>query len=506
MADTDVVVTDTDTSTRKSTTADGHWRYSANGVSELNAGTILRGRRTIYTDQEEINRGNLLAVLQQACITHEINRSAIEYLYNYYRGKQPILDRVKEVRPDICNKVVENHANEIVAFKTGYLFGDPVAYAGRAEDDCAEAIKELNRFMSAENKETEDTELANWMHICGVAYRMVLPKKDADEEDESPFDLITLDPRDTFIVRYNGVKKTPVMAVKYVDSEDPSVPRVYSIYTKNRFYEVVGDRITKDVRHTIGSIPIVEYPLNQAKMGAFEAVIPLLDSLNTLASNRMDGVEQFVQSLILFHNVDISSEDMQKLQEMGAIKYKDVDATMKGEVKYITAELNQEGSETLKKDLYESVIIITGMPNRNGGSSTSDTGSAVVLRDGWSAAETRAKETEKYFTRSEKEMLKVVLRICRELNMLDLHLSNVEIKFTRRNYENTMSKVGVLTAMLANNKIAPRLAFIHSGMFTDPESAYTESEVYYETHKDELKEDSEWNDDASAIQTRINAG
>ena len=495
------------TETAKSTTKNGHWVYNADGVSpsDLDAGTILRGRKPIYTDQPVITRENVLDVLQKSVLTHNTNRSAISYLYNYYKGAQPILDRVKSIRPDICNKVIENHANEIVSFKTGYLFGDPVAYAGRAEDDCAEAIKELNRYMSAENKETQDTELANWFHICGTAYRIVLPKTDGDAEDESPFDMATLDPRDTFIVRYTDIKKKPVMAVTYVEFDDPSKETVYSIYTPTRYFEVTGDEITVDTANPMGMIPIIEYPLNQARIGAFEIVLPLLNALNDLASDRMDGVEQFVQSLILFHNVDVSEDDVQKLSEMGAIKYKDVDATMPGDVKYITAELNQGGSQTLKDDLYESVIIITGMPNRNGGSSTSDTGSAVVLRDGWSSAETRAKETEKYFTRSEREMLKRVLHICRELNGMELHLSNVEIKFTRRNYENAMSKASVLTAMLQNNHIAPRLAFVHSGMFTDPESAYAESEAYYEAHKDEIAEESEYNRNYAGLSIRASA-
>ena len=56
------------------------------------------------------------------------------------------------------------------------------------------------------------------------------------------------------------------------------------------------------------------------------------------------------------------------------------------------------------------------MPNRNGGTSTSDTGSAVIMRDGWSAAEARAKDSELMFKLSEKEFLKLVLRICSDLN------------------------------------------------------------------------------------------
>ena len=110
-----------------------------------------------------------------------------------------------------------------------------------------------------------------------------------------------------------------------------------------------------------------------------------------MESNRLDGVEQFVQALMLFHNVDISSSDYRDLREEGAIKYKDIDPQFKAEIEYLTAELNQTQTQTLVDSMYNTVLTICGMPNRNGGSSTSDTGSAVIMRDGWSAAEARAR-------------------------------------------------------------------------------------------------------------------
>ena len=128
------------------------------------------------------------------------------------------------------------------------------------------------------------------------------------------------------------------------------------------------------------------------------------------------------------------------------------------------------------------------MPNRNGGTSTSDTGAAVLLRDGWSLAEARAKDSENMFKKSEKKMLKLVLRICRELSDLNLGLKDIELQFTRRNYENIQSKSQVLVSMLQNNKIHPLLAFQHSGLFIDPERAYAMSLKYYEEEQAKLVE------------------
>lgn len=438
----------------------------------------LFGRKVIYTEVKEIHRGNVIDVLQKALFTHLQNQSEIDYLYRYYRGDQPILYRVKEVRPEINNMVVENRANEIVSFKTGYLVGEPIQYVSRGgEKKIADEVLRLNDYMLSEDKASKDEGLANWMHICGTAYRMAMPDGMADvEEDEAPFEIFTLDPRYTFVVYSVGLGHKPMMGVRYVKKEDGTL--VFSCWTENRYFEVFNTWSVVYEEDQIFGIPIIEYPANDARLGAFEIVIPLLDAINMTESNRVDGVEQFIQALMLFHNVDISAEDFGTLKELGAIKYRDIDSTLKAEITYLNSELNQAQTQTLVDSMYETVLTICGMPNRNGGASTSDTGTAVIMRDGWSAAESRAKGMEPIFKKSEKEFLKLILRICRDMGNLSLKLSALEIRFTRRNYENIAQKSTVLTQMLACDKIAPELAFTHCGLFSDPQLAYRMSMDY----------------------------
>jgi len=262
----------------------------------------------------------------------------------------------------------------------------------------------------------------------------------------------------------------------------------YSCYSDHEYFEIVESKVVERDTHVLGDIPIIEYPLNLARIGAFELVIPLLDAINLTDSNRLDGVEQFIQALMLFHNVDISSEDYHKLREEGAIKFKDIDPQLKAEVSYLINNLNQGETQTLVDHMYQTVLTICGMPNRNGGTSTSDTGSAVIMRDGWSAAEARAKDSELMFKKSERRFLRLVLNICRTLSGMDLKVCNVEIRFTRRNYENILQKAQVLDLMLKNEKIHPRLAFEHCGLFVDSDLAYTLSAEYAEEQERKAQE------------------
>lgn len=440
------------------------------------------GRTFIVSDLDDLTDENIVDEITNAMNYHQKNRAQIQYLWDYYKGKQPILSRTKTVRPEICNKIVENRANEIVSFKVGYLCGEPIQYVGRNGDESvSKAIAELNEMMFSEGKAAKDKRIVEWQMVAGTAYRLALPDKPADEDD-APFEIHTLDPRDTFVVYYNKVGNAPFYGVKY--STDRNGIETYSVYTANHYWEIKDGKILESAAHSLGMLPIIEYPANTARLGAFEIVLDLLDEVNNIASNRMDGIEQFVQAFMKFINCDITKEEYLEFLELGAIKVKSSEG-QPADVDMVSNELNQTQTQISKDDAYNAILTICGMPNRNGGSSTSDTGAAVELRDGWSAAETRAKDSETMFKESEQIFLKLILRILRDKSGLSdeihsLRLKDIDTKFTRRNYDNIQSKSQVLVSMLQNEKIHPRLAFTSCGLFSDPENAYQISMEYYD--------------------------
>ena len=90
------------------------------------------------------------------------------------------------------------------------------------------------------------------------------------------------------------------------------------------------------------------------------------------------------------------------------------------------------------------------------------------------------KSVEQEFKRSEKRFLKLILRILRDMVGTTLQVKDIDIKFSRRNYDNIQTKSQVLVSLLNNPKVHPELAFVHSGLFLDPESAYLQSKAWWE--------------------------
>ena len=447
----------------------------------------LTGRRKILTPAKEITRDNVLDVLGDALAVHARNAAEITYLYDVYRGRQDVLDKRKIVRDEINNKVVVNRANEIVTFKTAYLLNEPVQYVSHGGDDSvSDKVNTLNEMMRAEDKASKDKEIVDWMHICGVAERLVLPDTDA-EYSGVPFHVDTLDPREAFCIYNSGIGRKKIGGVILQEDEDGK--QIAFVYTPSVMFRVKGDAVTKEP-HTLGAVPLVEYINNMARQGAFEIVLPVLNSINNLESLAVDSVQDFVNGFDVFQNCEIDDGTYGELGIGGkAIKIKTVVQGMEAKVYRIYSELNQTGVQTRIDDQTDAYLEICGMPNRNGGLSTSDTGTAVLFRDGWSAAASRAKDTATLFKQAERKFDEIALRICDKMAdkaapgafvLEGLKVSDFDVKFPFGNLQNIQSMVQSFNQLLDNPKVHPKLPFeIFSALFKDSEEAYRISAENY---------------------------
>lgn len=425
-------------------------------------GCTYYGRKKIYATEDKITPENVWGIVQSALSIHNVNKRDMTYLYDYYKGDQPILYREKDIRPEICNTIVINRAYEIVSFKRGYLLTENIQYIRKgdtASKEQPEEIRKLNEYMDTEGKATKDSVLAEWMYITGTGYRAVFPKSwvspdDATphEEGEAPFEVYTIDPREAFVAYSRNIGNEPVFACvqsKPVDTSNEN--EEYTVYTKDAIFSIKNGVVSSE-KNSLGYIPIIEYPENNSRLGAFEIVLGILDSLNLIESNALDDIEQTVQAILVLIGVDIEQRDADGnvVNTVDVIRAQGGISIPEGsDAKYLTNMLNQGSTKSLAADLDAAWLEICGMPNRNGGSSTSDTGAAVQLRDGWSAAEVMAMNTQTMWTESEKQFIKIVLRIIDLVEPISLRSSDIIPHFNRQNAVNIQSKVQAFTGLVA---------------------------------------------------------
>lgn len=449
----------------------------------------LFGRRQIWCTTDELTEDNIVAEVNSALSIHIQNLLEMEYLYWYRRGLQPILNRKKEIRPEINNRIAENHADEIVNFKDGYFLTKPAFYVARNdEEDINEDVKELNEYLYRSGKQDADNSVVDWFHTVGRGVLYITP----NDDNETPALAYALDPRSAFVCYDLTPSHSPKLACNIVvNNGELSV----DAYTKDTVYRLKGTTIgrfmTNDptfvatVTELVGTepnvlkdIPIIEYQYNSVWMGAFESALPLLDAINTTMSNRIDGIEQFIQSLAIAVNCDLDEDvTANKIRQAGMIVLKSIGEN-KADFKILSEQLNQSETQVLVDYLYQQVMTICGMPNSYASRyGRADTQSAQLAKDGWYQADTVARNTEDLFIRSNKKFDKIFLDILRRKNLTKLKPSDIKLQFSRNETSNVQSKAQAMYTLLGAG-LAPELAFAKSGISNDPVSDVALSRKY----------------------------
>ena len=421
----------------------------------------LFGRSVVYSSETEISLKNIHKIVNGAMLRHEENSRQIEYLEKYFTGKQPILKRNKVIRQDINNKIVINNAYSIVRNVGGYFLGEPIKFSSK-DAECRDEVELLNNMNDSIDKACGDTQLGEWQSICGTAYRLVCVSEDAENKDcdLAPFAMPVLNSKYTAVIYSSEAEYKPILAFTYcdiLDNNGNATGRKYTVYDKTHQYvfqtkgvntQIKSSDLLKDhpKLHLLGDVPIIEYPNNQWRLGDFETVLTLLDALNKLHSDRLNSVEQLVNSILVFVNCELKDKnpdgksELEKLKEQLAISITS-NSGQPADIKFVNSQVNQNEAETLAQTLIDYVYAVTGIPDRktrsNGGG---DTGDAVYLRDGWASLEVVARIKERYFRKSEKQMLKIICKILKVFRNVDLKPMHIEPTFVRNRTNNLLGK------------------------------------------------------------------
>lgn len=478
------------------------------------------GRSVIYTSANEgdINERTVPKIISGAMLRHEKNRAEESYLYNYWKGYQPILNRQKNARPEINNKLVVNLAYQIVRNANGYFLGEPIKYTSK-DAECRDDVEKLNMYMDELDKAAEDMDIGEYASVCGTAYRLVSYNEESDvSADVPPFKVLTLSPFSTFVVYSTAAGNPPMLGVTYYDilNDYGGIEgRVYTAYDKHYQYQYTvtgaGTSVTAEdldegfpKAHLLGDIPIVEYPNNKSRMGDFESVITVLNAINESESDRVNSVQQLVQSILVFKNCHLRTAeeskdgvpDLEKLKNGGALEMEST-TTSPADVQYVSCGIDQGQAETLTKTLVDYVYAITGIPDRNNKSGgTGDTGDAVYLRDGFQNLEIVARIKQRQFKKSEKRMLRMVCVLMNVYEGTMLHLPHIEVNFVRNRTNNLLSKAQAMQ-ILHNMQVFDPVDVITLGNITEmPGEMAERGERYWKNRREELARETGTNAEA----------
>ena len=476
------------------------------------------GRRLITTDVREIDESNIIGVLQTTYAIHLSNRHRMKFLLDYEKGIQP-LKRDKTIRPDIDIKVCDNVANEVSNFRLSYKWGNPITFAQRADEDISgnnpkhdnKAITMLNEMLSQEGFSSKCVEAFYPMEVAGIGYMMVDIKKNF--VGGSVFDIIPLNPLNTFVVYDNTVFHRRLMGVTYIETDNGDVH--FTCLTKDKRYEVqnllkiTNAATEKEQRESVWGfgyrsgeanpmkcVNIIEFSRSYDRMGCFERQISDMDNLNILVSDFTNNVAQDTQAIWWMNDADFPVDPKTGERQSPSSGQWVLTKTGNGENKkpLIQALVVQTNYEGILSDIqYRRNIImqkcnVPTTASLSGGS----TGTAMSMASGWEAAETSAAmETELVKSRL-MELVELVLIAVREstdtpTDSLLLSLKTSDIKpsvLRKKNYD--MATKANTYATLVKNGIHPRHAMLFIEAFPDTNLVYTDSIPYLDKYLEKL--------------------
>lgn len=471
------------------------------------------GRTTIYanyTEEQLLEPYNnkdyntldtiIIDILENSKFIHNQNKNETDYLYSYYYGKQDVLKKVKYTRPEINNQVVENWAYALIDFKTAFLLGKPIQYV-QLNNSGEEEISTLNKFVRYENKKAKDLEIYTDILVAGRGFRYT--NKDPEKAlDEAPFELINCPISDTEVVYSSKLGNKQLLSYIVTDMQtivsetkengeivsNKQTYQEYTVYLRNGILTYNNKdgqlkRVEGEEKPLLYNEHIItEYRINEKRISLIELAKDILDSINDIESLDQDDFAQYVNAIMVFTNATVSSEDLTDIKSMGAVCINSTDQR-KASVDLLQGNLNAQNTQVLYNRLVNSLHQILGIPmaSDNGNVTYGDTGQARLTGQGFTSASIRAEKDETMFAKCDYESLKVILKVCKEVNdsgITNLKASDIDSKFQRDMSDNLLVKAEALQSLYACD-IPRKYANAIVNLFSDPHAVTEEQQSMF---------------------------
>lgn len=340
---------------------------------------------------EAIENGGITdALLNRIIRKHEPNATYNKQLIERYEaldGAVPIFERQPRFEQDgksdakdiINNKINNDFFGEIVDFKVGYFAGNPIAYSysdteealedtgeegdsvDEAQEARDEASKKVTDFTTRSNMFDVDMETTKFATICGYSGRLFYIDPDGEER------AMPVPPNETIILSKTKDITQPTYGVRcytVTDINDKEIVKA-EFYDAAYIYYAEGApgavSIKRKEPNLYGACPLQGIPNNREMLGDAEKVLELIDAYDRALSDTNNEVDSFANAYMVFENVNMTDEEIEKAQRSGAIQFFTGGAN--GKVYFLTKNINDGFLEHHLDRLEENIYRFSKTPN-----------------------------------------------------------------------------------------------------------------------------------------------
>ena len=359
----------------------------------------MRSKSEIYPDYSaELealrNSGITKELLERIIRKHQPNANYNQNLYERYQCLDtcvPIFNRsprYSDSGEPINNKINNDFFGKIIDFKTGYFAGKPITYGYSfteesedmtgGEEFVDEASKALSDFVTRNSMYDKDMEMTKHASTYGYVGRLFYVDKERNER-------CAIFPGFETIVLSDTNLAEPEFAVRYyrtTDIDDKEVWKVefydnkYIYYWEGALNNLAESKPPK--LHLFDYCPLQIIVNNDEMLGDAEKVLSLIDDYDRSLSDNANDIEAFSQAYMVFENVILKDEEMQKAQSSGAIQFNT--GPNGGKVYYLTKDVNDAFSEHHLDRLESQIYYLSETPNMKDDSFGTASGIALKFK------------------------------------------------------------------------------------------------------------------------------
>lgn len=479
-----------------------------NTTEKLSVQPSCFGRTRYFTSYKatDITKENVVEIVRSYFTKFSLEIFTLRFLDDYFRGKQPILEKKRDDENSENYQVVINLARTATNNIKHAFIGEETQYLPISTDNELQkkALKDLLNMYRVIEEPAHNSRIESDRGKFGYAYEYVGKKNDVIQIKRlKPYHTCAVyseDDEDEMVFVFNFYHK--------YNTNGEANGYHFNIYTnKSAFiYDTseIGaiDGVVTEVPNDIGMIPVVVYENNDELMGDFEPAIPVLNGINAVYSKRLDNISDIVEALLVFLNTTIYDETT---DENGKTSYDDTrlktmrknraveihgEPGLPADIKHIVNTLDQSNTQIVCDNLARLAYTIMNVPDgvnakTSGGG---DTGEAANTREGYKSFEQLLNDKERLFKKALKRRIELIKRLSLFDNNTQLRFiktNEIDIRFIREKTLNSQSEAQMIATLSGTGLFSPDTVITQSNLCESPQEEIDKVMANYKKLKDD---------------------
>lgn len=385
--------------------------------------------KIITTDPRILDNGVKYKDIKDFIEIHEQDIRRYNYLENLYKGYHDIYFAPnKDVwKPD--NRLVANFPRYITDTFTGYGYGVPIKVTS-TDDRFSNTI---SSFQDSNEISDHDAEMVKRCCIYGHAWEYIYQ----NEYTETKVTACT--PKEVFCVYGNDMKHRAIFGVRYgylsqreieqngIDMDQAREP-IGEVLLSDQIIPFGSGHFLESYDNPYGYIPVIEWRLNDERMGLYEAVAGLVEEYDYVLAEKANDVDYFAEAYLAILGAEVNEEQVKRLRDNRIINFYG-DGSDKVSAEFKTKPSADDTQEHLL-DRLENLIYQISMVANISDESFGNASSGVSLAYKLQAMSNLALSFDRKIEKSLRKRYKIFSSLSTNSRDPELYKS-IDIRFTR---------------------------------------------------------------------------